>query len=198
MIKVGITGGIGSGKTSVCQVFERLGTAVYYADVRAKQLMEEDKELIVSIKKLIGEDAYNEDGTLNRKLIADTVFSDEKKLLQLNALVHPVVARDYESWNEILARKNYPYSIKEAALLIEAGSYKQCDKLIVVTADIEARIRRVMTRDNVTREQVLARINAQLPEEEKVKLADYVIRNDEIMDLVPQVTKIHLELTRAQ
>lgn len=198
MIKVGITGGIGSGKTSVCQVFERLGAAVYYADVRAKQLMEEDKELIVSIKKLIGEDAYNEDGTLNRKLIADTVFSDEKKLLQLNALVHPVVARDYESWNEILARKNYPYSIKEAALLIEAGSYKQCDKLIVVTADIEARIRRVMTRDNVTREQVLARINAQLPEEEKVKLADYVIRNDEIMDLVPQVTKIHLELTRAQ
>lgn len=198
MIKVGITGGIGSGKTSVCQVFERLGAAVYYADVRAKQLMEEDKELIVSIKKLIGEDAYNEDGTLNRKLIADTVFSDEKKLLQLNSLVHPAVVRDYESWNEILARKNYPYSIKEAALLIEAGSYKQCDKLIVVTADIEARIRRVMTRDNVTREQVLARINAQLPEEEKVKLADYVIRNDEIMDLVPQVTKIHLELTRAQ
>lgn len=198
MIKVGITGGIGSGKTSVCQVFERLGAAVYYADVRAKQLMEEDKELIISIKELIGEDAYNADGTLNRTLIADTVFSDEKKLLQLNALVHPVVARDYESWNEILARKNYPYSIKEAALLIEAGSYKQCDKLIVVTADIEARIRRVMTRDNVTREQVLARINAQLPEEEKVKLADYVIRNDEIMDLVPQVTKIHLELTRAQ
>lgn len=198
MIKVGITGGIGSGKTSVCQIFERLGVPVYYADIRAKQLMEEDRQLVADIKKLIGNDAYNEDGTLNRKLIADTVFSDEKKLLQLNGLVHPAVGKDYESWNEILQRNNYPYSIKEAALLVEAGSYKQCDKLIVVTAKLEDRIARVIARDNATREQVLARINAQVPEEEKVKLADFVIHNDTIMDLVPQVTKIHLTLSQAQ
>lgn len=198
MIKVGITGGIGSGKTSACQVFERLGVPVYYADIRAKQLMEEDKELIASIKKLIGDSAYDENGNLNRKLVADTVFSDEEKLLQLNGLVHPVVAKDYASWNEILQRKNYPYSIKEAALLVEAGSYKQCDKLIVVTANLEDRIKRVMTRDNASREHVLARINAQMPESEKVKLADFVIHNDAIMDLVPQVSKIHFALTQAQ
>lgn len=198
MIKVGITGGIGSGKTSVCQVFERLGVPVYYADVRAKQLMEEDKELIASIKHLIGENAYDEHGNLNRKLIADTVFSDEEKLLKLNSLVHPAVARDYESWNEILQRKNYPYSIKEAALLVETGSYKQLDKLIVVTADLESRISRVIARDKASREQVLARINAQIPEEQKAELADFVIRNDAIMELVPQVTKIHFQLLQAQ
>lgn len=198
MIKVGITGGIGSGKTSVCQVFERLGAPVYYADIRAKQLMEEDKELIISIKQLIGENAYDENGNLNRQLIADTVFSDEEKLLKLNAFVHPAVARDYESWNEILKRKNYPYSIKEAALLVETGSYKQLDKLIVVTADLESRISRVMARDNATREQVLARINAQIPEEQKAELADFIIRNDAIMELVPQVTKIHFQLLQAQ
>lgn len=198
MIKVGITGGIGSGKTSVCQIFERLGAPVYYADVRAKQLMEEDKELMDSIKQLIGENAYDENEKLNRQLVADTVFSDEEKLLKLNSLVHPAVARDYESWNEILQRKNYPYSIKEAALLIETGSYKQLDKLIVVTADLEGRISRVMNRDNATREQVMARINAQIPEEQKVELADIVIRNDAIMELVPQVTKIHTQLLQVQ
>jgi len=198
MIKVGITGGIGSGKTTVCEIFERIGAPVYYADKRAKELMESDNNLMASIKALLGETAYDEEGNLNRAYIADVVFKDEQKLLALNALVHPAVQHDYESWNEVLAKKDYPYTIKEAALLVETGSYKQLNKLIVVTAPLEDRIKRVMARDVVSEEQVMARINAQLPEAEKAKLADYIIINNQIMDLVPQVTKIHLDLACAQ
>jgi dephospho-CoA kinase len=193
MLKVGITGGIGSGKTTVCQIFEKLGVPIYYADTRARELMEDDKQLRESIQEVFGKEVYS-DGKLNRKLLAEIVFGDEQKLLHLNGLVHPVVFRDNQSWNEVLAKKNYPYTLKEAALLVESGSYLTLDKLIVVSAPEEDRIKRVMARDEATRDQVLARIRAQMPEEQKVKYADYVIYNDLIMDLVPQVTKIHLDL----
>lgn len=195
MIQVGITGGIGSGKSTVCSIFERLGVPVYYADLRAKQLMEDDKKLICDIKSNFGVEAYSTDGTLNRVYLSSLVFKNEDKLLLLNSLVHPVVQKDYESWISILDAKNYPYSLKEAALLVETGSYKMLDKLIVVSAPLEDRISRVMARDNVSREQVINRINAQLPEAKKVKLAHFVIYNDKIMELMPQVTKIHLSLT---
>ena len=198
MIKVGITGGIGSGKTTVCEVFERLGVPVYYADKQAKYLMETDKKLREAIRQLFGDEAFDAENNLNRAFIAGIVFKDEEKLLALNALVHPAVKADYDSWNAILARKEYPYSLKEAALLVESGSYKDLDKLIVVSAPLEDRIKRVMARDNISEEQVKARIDAQLPESEKVKLADYVIDNNLIMELVPQVGKVHLDLLNAQ
>lgn len=198
MIKVGITGGIGSGKTTVCEIFERLGVPVYYADKQAKYLMETDKKLREAIRQLFGDEAFDAENKLNRAFIAGIVFKDEEKLLALNALVHPAVKADYDSWNAILARKEYPYSLKEAALLVESGSYKDLDKLIVVSAPLEDRIKRVMARDNVSEEQVKARIDAQLPDAEKVKLADYVIDNNLIMELVPQVSKVHLDLLNAQ
>lgn len=198
MIKVGITGGIGSGKTTVCEIFERLGVPVYYADKQAKYLMETDKKLREAIRQLFGDEAFDAENNLNRAFIAGIVFKDEEKLLALNALVHPAVKADYDSWNAILTRKEYPYSLKEAALLVESGSYKDLDKLIVVTAPLEDRIKRVMARDNISEEQVKARIDAQLPEAEKVKLADYVIDNNLIMELVPQVSKVHLDLLNAQ
>jgi dephospho-CoA kinase len=198
MIKVGITGGIGSGKTTVCEIFERLGVPVYYADKQAKYLMETDKNLREGIRQLFGDEAFDAENKLNRAFIAGIVFKDEAKLLALNALVHPAVKADYDSWNAILARKEYPYSLKEAALLVESGSYKDLDKLIVVSAPLEDRIKRVMARDNITAEQVKTRIDAQLPESEKVKLADYVIDNNLIMELLPQVGKVHLDLLNAQ
>jgi len=198
MIKVGITGGIGSGKTTVCEIFERLGVPVYYADKQAKYLMETDKKLREAIRQLFGDEAFDSENNLNRAFIAGIVFKDEEKLLALNALVHPAVKADYDSWNSILERKEYPYSLKEAALLVESGSYKDLDKLIVVSAPLEDRIKRVMARDNVSEEQVKARIDAQLPDAGKVKLADYVIANNLIMELVPQVSKVHLDLLNAQ
>ena len=194
MLKVGITGGIGSGKTTVCQIFEKLGVPVYYADQRAKELMEDDSQLRTEIKQEFGDDIYDTDGKLDRKKLAEIVFNNEEKLLKLNGMVHPAVFRDNQSWNEVLAKKGYPYTIKEAALLVETGSYRTLDKLIVVSAPEEDRIKRVMARDGSTEEQVLARIKAQMPEEQKVKYADYIIYNDRIMDLVPEVTKIHIDL----
>ncbi|MBS1594898.1 MAG: dephospho-CoA kinase [Bacteroidetes bacterium] len=195
MLKVGITGGIGSGKTTVCQIFERLGVPVYYADQRAKELMEDDKQLVADIRKEFGDDVYDAEGKLQRKKLAEIVFNNEELLVKLNSLVHPAVFKDNQSWNEVLAKKGYPYTLKEAALLVETGSYLTLDKLIVVSAPEEDRIKRVMERDQATREQVVARIKAQMPEEQKVKYADYIIYNDTIMELVPQVTKIHLDLT---
>ena len=194
MLKVGITGGIGSGKTTVCQIFEKLGVPVYYADQRAKELMEDDKQLASDIRREFGDEVYDAEGHLQRKLLAEMVFSNEEKLLKLNSLVHPAVFRDNQSWNEVLAKKGYPYTLKEAALLVETGSYLMLDKMIVVSAPEEDRIKRVMERDGVTAEQVKARIKAQMPEEQKVKYADYIIFNDLIMELVPQVTKIHIDL----
>lgn len=194
MLKVGITGGIGSGKTTVCQVFEKLGVPVYYADQRAKELMEDDPELCAEIKKEFGDDMYDAEGKLNRKALAAIVFNDEDKLVRLNSMVHPAVFKDNQSWNDVLAKKGYPYTLREAALLVETGSYRTLDKLIVVSAPEEDRISRVMARDGATREQVLARIKAQMPEEQKVKYADYIIFNDRVMDLVPEVTKIHMDL----
>lgn len=194
MLKVGITGGIGSGKTTVCKIFEKLGVHVYYADQRAKELMEDDPQLRAEIKQEFGNDVYDAEGKLDRKKLAEIVFNNEEKLLKLNSMVHPAVFRDNQSWNEVLAKKGYPYTIKEAAMLVETGSYRTLDKLIVVSAPEEDRIKRVMARDGSTQEQVVARIKAQMPEEQKVKYADYIIFNDRIMDLVPEVTKIHIDL----
>ncbi len=194
VIKVGITGGIGSGKTTVCKMFEELGVPVYYSDDRAKYLMQHEHHLIDEIKKSFGDDVY-ENCKLNRKLLAERVFNDKAKLDLLNSLVHPAVFRDTERWLEEQKERKVPYVIKEAALLVETGSYKTLDKLIVVTAPLDTRIKRVMTRDQLELEEVQARVRNQLPESEKVKLADFVITNDKYLDhLQKQVKDIHFRL----
>ncbi len=192
-LQIGITGGIGSGKTTVCRIFEVLGVPVYYADDRAKQLMVKDPDLIQGIREAFGEESYTKDGKLNRAHLANIVFNDKSKLNILNGLVHPAVAKDGLLWHE--KNKNVPYTLKEAALLYEAGSYKMMDKIIVVTAPREVRIQRVLKRDKTTREAVEARMDKQMPQEEKEQRADFLIHNDSIELLIPQVMKIHQHLT---
>ncbi len=189
MQHLGITGGIGSGKTTVCKIFETLGIPIYYADDQAKHLMSHDPDLIAGIIDLFGPEAYLEPQVLNRSHIAQVAFNNKDKLAQLNALVHPAVARDGLEWQS--AQKNVPYTLKEAALLYESGSYRSLDKIIVVTAPLELRIERVMARDGAKREDIEARISKQMPEAEKVNLADFVIYNDGEQALIPQVMSIH-------
>lgn len=192
MLHVGITGGIGSGKTTACKIFETLGVPVYYADARAKWLMENDGELQSAIIRLFGSEAYTNSGKLNRGWIASKVLSDPTLLDKLNAIVHPAVALDGLEWQA--AQGEAPYTLKEAALLYESGSYRLLDKIIVVTAPLEVRIARVMERDKASRETVQGWISKQMPEEEKASRADYIIQNDGAHALLPQVMDVHLDL----
>jgi len=196
MYKVGITGGIGSGKTTICKVFEVLGIPVFYADAEAKNVMVEDEMLIAGIKAEFGTESYFNDGKLNNKHIAGIVFNDETKLAQLNALVHPAVFRAFDQW-EAQIDKNVPYTLKEAALLFESGSYKMCDTTILVTAPLEVKLKRVMERDHVTAEQVEARINKQWSDEEKTKLANHFVLNDETHSIIAQVMDLHYKFLTA-
>lgn len=192
MLKVGITGGIGSGKTTVCKIFGSLGIPVYNADQRAKWLMTKDSDLVNSIKGLFGEDAYYEDGQLNRHYLSNIIFAEPEKREQLNALVHPAVWKDGDRWN--LDNRQAPYTIKEAALIFESGGHQFLDQIIVVTAPEEVRIKRVVRRDGVEYAAVKARMAAQMPEPEKVSRADFVIDNDGARFLIPQVVEIHQKL----
>ncbi len=191
--KVGITGGIGSGKSTVSQLFHFLGIPVYYADEEAKKLMVEDKQLIQDIKAAFGEEAYL-DHELNRAYLAKLVFKDNVLLEQLNSIVHPALAKHYEKWHA--RQKMVPYTLKEAAILIEMGGSKTMDNIITVFAPEALRIKRVMERDGVSKEAVLDRISKQMPEEEKVKKADFVIVNDGQQSLLHQVLDIHKKLTQ--
>ena len=192
MLKIGITGNIGSGKTTASKLFELIGIPVFYADEAAKSIMVTDELLIADIKQTFGDAAYLEDGTLNRKYIAGIVFNDEVQLSKLNALVHPAVFRTFDKWVKQIPA-DVPYVLKEAAVLFESSSYKLCDKTIMVTAPLELRIKRVIKRDNITREEVLNRETRQFTEEKKIQLADYVLKNDESELLIPQVLKLHQE-----
>jgi len=192
MLKIGITGGIGSGKTTVCKVFEAIGIPIYYADDRAKYLMRKDKKLIASITELFGEEAYLKDGNLNRKYLAGIVFENKLMLKKLEALVHPAVHLDGEHWHK--KQKKAPYTLREAALLFENGSYKKLDKTITVYAPKKMRISRVMKRDKVTRKAVVARMKNQMLDREKRELANYVIKNDCKHPLIMQVLKIHKKI----
>jgi len=192
LLKVGITGGIGSGKTTVCRMFEQLGVPVYYADERAKAIMAEDKIVIKKIIALFGPEAYQRDGRLNRAYIASVVFHDKKKLGALNAIVHPAVFEDGERWHAMQA--GVPFTLKEAALLFESGGNKLLDQIITVSAPEDLRIQRVMERDGVSKEAVLARMKNQMSDDEKSRLADFVILNDGQHSLVRQVWQIHQEL----
>lgn len=192
-LAIGITGGIGSGKTTVCKIFELLGIPVYYADKRAKELMVTDKDLISNLKNTFGEETYFPDGSLNRQHLSSQVFKDKKKLILLNSFVHPAVFRDTIAWTE--RHSHAPYTLREAAIAFESGSYKTMDKMITVFAPKEVRMKRVMNRDGSSEEQILARMNNQMPEEEKIKLSDFVIYNDGSQSLIKQVFDIHQQLT---
>lgn len=191
MMKVGITGGIGSGKTTVCKLFELLGIPVFYADTAGKELMLSNLDVKKAVVNLFGEAAYSPNGSLDRKYIADIVFKDDQKLNALNAIIHPAVKDAFLLWSE---QQNAPYVLKEAALLFESKSYLDNDYNILVSSPTELRIQRVIARDQTTREKVLERIEKQLPEEEKQKLADFFILNNEEQHLIPQVLNLHQQL----
>ncbi|WP_194972788.1 dephospho-CoA kinase [Aquiflexum lacus] len=193
---VGLTGGIGSGKSTVAKIFSILGIAIYYADDRAKWLMAYDVELKNQILTHFGDKSYTEDGKLNRSYLAETVFSNEEKVKTINSLVHPAVKKDFEKW---AAQQISPYVLKEAALLFETGSFKDLDKTINVSAPLKIRITRVLLRDpHRTEKQVNDIIDKQIPDEEKNQRADYVIKNADNKLLIPQVLQIHRELLGQQ
>lgn len=193
---VGITGGIGSGKSTVAQIFSILGIPIYYADDRAKWLMAHDPHLKEQIIAAFGQESYSAEGELNRSFLASHVFADEDKVKLINSLVHPAVRKDFEAWS---AAQKSPYVLKEAALLFETGSYQELDKVINVSAPLKLRMTRVLHRDPHRNEaQVNAIIDKQLPDEEKNNKADYVIKNTDNKLLIPQVLKIHRELLNTQ
>ena len=187
MKTIGITGGIGSGKTTVCKILSVFNIPVYYADVRAKELYDEDVELKEKVIELLGKSVYTKSG-LNRDEVAGKVFNDKALLQQLNAIVHPAVERDFIKWTE--SHSDATIVVKEAAILFENGGYKKMDFNILITAPEQLRIERVMKRDGVSEEQVKARISNQWPDEEKIPLADFVIKCDEQNLVIPQVMEV--------
>lgn len=193
MIKIGITGGIGSGKTTVSKVFQLLGVPVYYSDDEAKKLLDENEEVNKSIVNVFGKEVMHEHALVDRKKLAAIVFNNKEKLAQLNAIVHPAVGKHFDNW---LKQQHTPYVLKEAAILFESGAYKQVDKTIVVTAPMELKVARVVKRDKVEAEEVIKRINNQMSDEDKVKRSDFVITNDETSLVIPQVLSIHENIMR--
>ena len=187
MLKVGLTGGIGSGKTTVAKIFEVLGIPVYYADAANRRLVNEDPQIIKEIIQNFGEKSYVE-GKLNRAYIASIVFNNPEKLLLLNAISHPATIEDANKW---MQQQTSPYVIKEAALIFESGSAENLDLVIGVYAPEPLRIKRTMDRDKITQEEVKKRMERQINEELKMKLCDHVVINDEQQLVVPQVMALH-------
>ncbi len=187
MIKVGITGGIGSGKSTVSNIFKVLGIPVFDADSAAKEIMERDEDLKLALQEEFGQEVYA-DGKLNRKYLAGIVFNDAHRLEILNSLVHPASIAAGLQW---ATKQTTPYIIKEAALMFEAGSGLNLDYIIGVYAPQAIRIKRVMDRDGVSRQDVLNRMGKQINEEMKMKLCDFIIVNDEQQLVIPQVLKLH-------
>ena len=190
MLKIGLTGGIGSGKTMVARIFELLGIPVYYADTAAKSIMNEDESLKALITRHFGEAAYT-DGVLNRSYISSIVFEDKEKLALINSLVHPATIRGAEKW---MQQQQAAYAIKEAALIFESGSQEGLDLVIGIYAPRHLRIHRTIQRDTISRDEVLKRMSNQINEELKMKLCDFVIYNDEQRLLIPQVIELHEQL----
>jgi dephospho-CoA kinase len=190
MLRIGLTGGIGSGKSVVANIFKVLGIPVFNADTEAKLIMEKDEQLALSIQKLFGEETYT-DKKLNRKYLANIVFDDPDKLEQLNSLVHPAAILAANTWMNL---QTTPYVVKEAALLFESKSASQLDFIIGVYAPKTLRIKRVMERDNATPEKVVSRMSRQINEEEKMKLCDFIIVNNEEQLVIPQVLQLHEKL----
>ncbi len=191
---VGVTGGMGSGKSVVCRVFSLLGIPVYDADTEAKLLYEKYPELKEKVKEQIGEDAIDKSGKINKKKLSEIIFNDDKKLALLNKLVHPIVKKDFTAWVEV--NKGFPYLIKEAAILIESGAASQCDQVINISSPYDLRIKRLMKRDGKSKSDLEKIIAKQMSDEERSSHSDYIIYNDEVQMVIPQVLKIHQAILR--
>jgi dephospho-CoA kinase len=186
MVKIGVTGGIGSGKSTVCDWFSKMGIPVYQADTRAKQIIE--NQLKPYIIELLGAEAFFDDGSYNRAWVSQKVFAQNDLLNRLNALVHPAVKMDFELWAK--NQNQAPYVLKEAALLFETGSYRELDAIILVVADTDKRIERIKKRDNRSEEQIRAIISKQADDAAKQKIANYIIENSHDQSLKEQVERI--------
>lgn len=191
MKRIGITGGIGSGKSIICKVFELLGVPVFYADEEAKKLYYHNDVKATLVEKY-GNEIYTIDGKLNREKLAQIIFSNPEELKFINSLIHPLVAEVYKQWCEKF--KHLPYTLKEAAILFESDAYKEMDKVITVSAPKEIRINRILKRDNLTRAQIEERINNQWTEEERLARADFVIYNNDEQLVLPQIVELHQKL----
>lgn len=192
MLRIGITGGIGSGKSVVCRLFQVLGVPVYDSDARAKWVMAHNLVLRDELIAAFGPATFEEAGQLNRTHLAQVAFSDPAQLARLNALVHPHVGLDFENWATEQQQAGHRYLLKEAALLYESGAYKKLDRIITVFAPLSVRQARVVRRDpHRTPDDILAIIGKQMSEEEKMERADYVLRNDDEHLLIPQVLALH-------
>ncbi len=190
VLRIGLTGGIGSGKSIIAEIFKMLGIPVYYADAEAKRIMNEDPELIKQVTDLFGAEAYV-NNQLNRPYISSIVFKNKEKLAALNAIVHPATISNSEKWMQL---QRTPYAIKEAALIFESGVSQSLDYVIGVTAPAPLRMQRVMSRDGLSEEEIMKRMRNQMDDREKMQLCDFVIVNDEQQMVIPQVIDIHHKL----
>lgn len=186
-MKLGITGGIGSGKTSVCRVFNVLGIPAFSTDEVARKIMDSDPEIIEKIKNIAGNNIYSSEG-LDRTELARLIFNDINLLNKINGVVHPVVFEHFLLWEKSTSA---PYVIMEAAILFESGASELVDRILTVVAPVEERIERILRRNSLSREQVVDRIKNQMSDEEKIKLSDYVISNSDNEMIIPSVLKIH-------
>ena len=184
---IGLTGGIGSGKSTVASYIASKGVPVYIADDEAKKIMERE-DIKQKIQNLFAESILNSDNSLNRKKIADFVFKNPEKLKELNAIVHPEVHLHFTNW--VKSHENYPFIVKEVAILFETGGNKACDKVILITAPEEVRINRAMSRDNLTKEEILVRISNQYSDEKKKKMSDFIVDNVDLNDTFLKIDKI--------
>jgi len=191
MLKIGITGGIGTGKTTVCKIFETLGIPVFHADEESKKILMQDSGVHDQLKKIFGDEILT-NSIPDRKKIADIVFNDKEKLEQLNSILHPATIRKSEEWFGQLY--NVPYAIKEAALIFEIGAEKFLNKVIAVSAPETLSVERIMKRDHATEKEVRSRINNQMDQKLKEEKADFIIVNDDSRPLIPQVMNIHEQL----
>ena len=191
MFTVGVTGGIGSGKSLVCDVYRSLFVPVYNADIEARRIMEENVGIREGLTEYFGVEAYR-DGKLNRPWIADRIFSDNKDREFVNSIVHPAIHDDFIKWTSQHSDKSYV--IEEAALLFESGAYKRLDMMILVTAPEKLRIERIVKRDGLEQDKILARMKSQINPDKAAKMADHVILNDEKSFVLPQVLEIHQKI----
>ncbi len=195
-IVLGVTGGIGSGKSLICTIFSLMDIPIYYADEQAKYVMGNDHDLIAQLKKAFGNEAYDQQHKLNRTYLAKQVFSDADKLTQLNALVHPAVKKSFDNW--CATHSHYPIVAKEAALLLESGSYKSVDKLIVVCSPLKLKLQRILQRDSHrTEKDVLAIMDKQWSDDKKIEKADYIIQNDERELILTQINTVIADIKKA-
>lgn len=191
MLKIGLTGGIGTGKTTVAKIFETLKVPIYYSDYWAKYLTNNSSEIITKLKKEFGEDIYLQEGELNKTKLSSIIFSDKSNLAKVNDIIHPVVRAHFGNWVRNIEVQGFSYIIKEAAILFESGANKQVDKVIIVTSSKKLRIKRLQRRDDISADEIQKKMNSQMSEEEKISLSDYIIKNNDNEMLIPQVLELH-------